>query len=57
MAVSAKDRSGKMVTILLAFLPDQRNWAFKWLFYDVFPTFFESYVLLRVRVVISDGDN
>ena len=32
MTVSAKDRSGKMVTILQAFLANQKNWAFKWLF-------------------------
>ena len=46
-----------MVTILRAFLPNQWNWAFKWLFRNLFPTLCESYVLLRVRVVISDGDS
>ena len=57
MTVSSKDRSGKMVTILRAFLPNQRNWAFRWLFCHVFPIFFSPYVLSRVRVIISDGDS
>ena len=32
MKVSEKDISGKMVNILRAFIPNQRNWAFKFLF-------------------------
>ena len=57
MTVTSKDRSGKMVTILRAFLPNQRNWSFRWLFCHVFPVFFSPYVLSRVRVIISDGDS
>ena len=57
MTVSGKDRSGKIVTFLQDLLPNQRNYAFKWLFCNVFLTLFESHVLLRVRVVISDGDS
>lgn len=36
MTVVTKDRSGKIVTIMQAFCPNERNWAFKWLFCNVF---------------------
>ena len=39
ITVTSKDRSGKMVTILRAFLPNQRNWSFRWLVCHVFPIF------------------
>ena len=52
MTVVTKERSGKMVTIMRAFLPNQQDWAFKWLFYNVFPIFFSPYLLSRVRVII-----
>ena len=57
MTVVTKERSGKMVTTMQAFLPNQRNWVFKWLFCNVFPIFFSPYLLSRVRVIISDGDS
>ena len=56
MKVSEKDISGTMVNILRAFIPNQRNWAFKFLFWNLFPTLSESYTLYCFRFIIIDGD-
>ena len=48
---------GKMFTFLRAFLPNQRSWAFRWLFIHVLPTMFSKNIYQKIRVIISDGDS
>ena len=55
--VTVKDRFGKMCIVMRAFLPNEKNWAFHWLFSKAFPLLFPKRLLDRIRVVISDGDS
>ena len=55
--VTVKDRFGKMRIVMRAFLPNEKNWAFHWLFSKAFPLLFPKRLLDRIRVVISDGDS
>ena len=50
------DSSEKMFTFLRAFLPNQRTWSFRWIFYHVLPTMFSKNTISKIKVIISDGD-
>ena len=54
--VTGKDSSGKMFTFFRAFLPNQKQWSFRWLFNVVFPQVFTGSILSRVNCIITDGD-
>ena len=54
--VTGKDASGKMFTLFRAFLPNQKQWSFRWLFNVVFPQVFTGSILNRVNCIITDGD-
>jgi len=55
LTVTGKDASAKMFTLLRAFLPNEKQWAFRWIFSNVFPRSFPPSILGRVRLIISDG--
>ena len=55
--VTGKDRMGKQFIVMRALLPNQKAWAFRWLFSIVFPIFFSKSLLRRVNIIISDGDS
>ena len=53
--ISGRDGYGKMFIILRVFLPNQRAWVFLWIFSIVMPTLFPSYILSKVKTIITDG--
>ena len=57
LIISAKDSSGKMFTVLRAFLPNEQAWVFRWIFSAVLPKMFGLSKLNDVKLIISDGDS
>ena len=57
LTISAKSSTGKMFTVLRAFLPNEQNWVFRWVFSVVLPRMFGHSVLSRIQTIISDGDS
>ena len=55
--VTSKDSHGKMFTVLRAFLPNQQEWSFQWLFGTVFVTLLGEECLNGMKVIITDGDS
>ena len=55
--VTSKDSHGKMFTVLCAFLPNQQEWSFQWLFGTVFVTLLGKECLNGMKVIITDGDS
>ena len=55
LTATGKDANGQMFTFLRAFLPNEKQWAFRWIFSHVFPKSFNSSILDRVKVIVSDG--
>ena len=55
LTISGRDSYGKMFIILRAFLPNERAWVFQWIFSIVMPTLFPSYILSKVKTIITDG--
>jgi len=51
---TAKDSNGKTFTFFRAFLPNQKQWVFRWIFSSVFMKFFGESILSRVQVIVSD---
>lgn len=51
------DSNGKIFTILRAFLLNEWAWVFRWLFQTMFPLLLGSDYMLRVKVIITDGDS
>ena len=56
LTMAGKDSYGRMFIFLRAFLPNERNWGFRWIFSIVLPNFFHQTILSRIRLIISDGD-
>lgn len=56
LTITGCDGDGKMYTLLRAFLPNQRAWAFRWVFSHVLLTMFSRQTLSKVQIIISDGD-
>ena len=56
LTVTGHDPSGKMFSIIRAFLPNERAWVFSWLFQTVMPTLLGKDYIARVKVIITDGD-
>ena len=48
---------GHMFTIIRAFLPNQKAWAFRWLFSVVFTAFLSKRTLRNITIIILDGDS
>ena len=48
---------GKQFIVMRALLPNQKAWAFRWLFSVVFSKFFPKLLLRRVNIIIFDGDS
>ena len=40
LTVTGKDSNGKMYTFLRAFLPNERQWVYRWVFFSCFPNIF-----------------
>ena len=57
VTVTGKDSRSKMFTILRAFMPNKRDWAYRWLFKTVFPTLFGKDLLKSVNSFVTDGDS
>jgi len=57
LTIGGCDSSGEMFTFLRAFLANQRNWSFRWIFMHVLPTMFSKNMYERIKVIISDGDS
>jgi len=55
LTCTGKDSNGKMFTFLQAFLPNEKQWTFRWIFSVVFPNFFSDSILSRVKVIVTDG--
>ena len=55
--VTGKDRLAHFFTVMRAFLPNTKAWAFRWLFKVVFPSFIRIKTLLRIKIIIYDGDS
>jgi len=55
LTVTGKDANAKMFKFLRAFLPNKKQWAFWWIFSNVFPRSFPPSILGRVGLIISDG--
>ena len=56
LTIAAKNSYGKMFTVLRAFLPNEQNWVFRWVFSIVLPRMFGHSILSRINIIISDGD-
>ena len=56
LTMAGKYFYGRMFIFLRAFLPNERNWVFRWIFSIVLPKFFHKIILSRIRLIISDGD-
>jgi hypothetical protein len=54
--ITIRDSRGNVVTVLRVFMPNERAWAFRWLFQVVFYTLLGCSGLGRIKVVITDGD-
>ena len=46
---------GKILIILRVFLPNERAWAFSWTSSIVMSTLFLSFILSKVKAIITDG--
>lgn len=57
LTVTGRDSTGKMFTIIRAFLPNERAWVFRWLFQTVMPTLLGKEYITRVKVILTDGDS
>jgi hypothetical protein len=57
LTITARDSRGNVVTVLRIFMPNERSWAFRWLFQVVLPTLLGSEPLQKVKVIITDGDS
>ena len=55
--ISARDSNGKMFTVLRAFFPNEKTWAFRWIFSTVLPLCFPVTVLDKIVYICSDGDS
>jgi len=55
LTCTGNDSNGKMFTFLQAFLPNEKQWTFRWIFSVVFPNFFSDSILSRVKVIVTDG--
>lgn len=45
-----------MFTILRVFMPNEQAWIFRFILREIFPRVFSKDLLLKVRVIVSDGD-
>ena len=54
--ITAKDSEGYMFTVLRVYMPNQKQWAFNWIFQEVIPKLIGKDVLCRVNHIITDGD-
>ena len=55
--ISARDSNGKMFIVLRAFFPNEKTWAFRWIFSTVLPLCFPASVLDKIVYICSDGDS
>ena len=55
LTISGRDGYRKIFIILRAFLPNERGWVFQWIFTIVMQTMFPSYILSKVKTIITDG--
>ena len=56
LTITGKDSNGKMFTVLRVFLPNEKAWAFNWIFSVALPTLVGETLMQRVNHVICDGD-
>ena len=56
LAIAGKLYLGKMISILRAFLPNGRNWVFRWIFSVGVPHLFDRIIISKVRLIIYDDD-
>jgi hypothetical protein len=52
-----RDSEGRQITCLRVFMPNERAWAFRWLFLIVLPTLLGVTFLQLIQVVVTDGDS
>lgn len=57
LTITGRSTTGKMFSIIRAFLPNERAWVFRWLFQTVMPTLLGKDCISRVKVIITDGDS
>jgi hypothetical protein len=57
VTVTSKDSYGRMFFVLGAFLTSEQNWAYKWLFQNIFPVLIGRDLLNKLSLVVTDGDS
>jgi len=57
MTASVKDSHGEVHIVFRAFVPNERNWLFRWLFQTAFVHILGARMCKKVRLVITDGDS
>jgi len=56
LTMGEKYSNGKMFVFLRSYLPHDKGWLFRWIFIMVLPKFFITTALIRILLVVSDGD-
>jgi len=57
ITAGVKDNNGQMHIVFRAFVPNERNWLFRWLFQSAFVQVLGARKCQKVRLVITDGDS
>jgi MULE transposase domain len=52
-----KDADGKIHVVIRAFVPNERNWLYRWLFQTAVPSLVGRQYCKLVQLVITDGDS
>lgn len=57
LTVGVRDHEFKMNVVIRAFIPNERAWLFRWIFFHGIPTLMGKDACKKVKLIITDGDS
>jgi hypothetical protein len=57
LTVGIRDHEFKMNVVVRAFIPNERAWLFRWIFFHGIPTLMGKESCQKVKLIITDGDS
>lgn len=57
LTVGVQDNEFKMNIVVRAFIPNERAWLFRWIFFHGIPTLMGKAACSKVKMIITDGDS
>jgi hypothetical protein len=57
LTVGVRDHEFKVNIVVRAFIPNERAWLFRWIFYHGIPTLMGKEACKKVKMIITDGDS